>query len=104
MANKERLIDANTEISYLQALLDKNQRFKDTYLYKTLELVLQHLQDAPTVESVEVVHGRWVLKETCGINTEKYHCSVCDKIPRSLHTEDYCPNCGAKMDGGNEDG
>ena len=57
------------------------------------------LADVPTVDAVEVVHGRWILKETCGAHTEKFHCSVCDKIPKSLCTEDYCPNCGAKMDG-----
>lgn len=45
-----------------------------------------------------MVHGQWILRNTCGPNTEKYHCSVCDKIPRSLCAENYCPNCGAKMD------
>lgn len=42
-------------------------------------------------------HGRWILKKTCGVNTEKWHCSVCDKPPNSLCIEDYCPNCGADM-------
>ena len=46
----------------------------------------------------EVVHGRWVMKETCGPHTGGYHCSVCDKMSRSLCPENYCPNCGAKMD------
>lgn len=52
----------------------------------------------PIADVVEVVHGRWIYKNTCGPNTGKYHCSVCDKIPRSLCMENYCPNCGAKMD------
>ena len=60
------------------------------------------VEDAPTVDAKPVVHGRWILKETCGANTKKFHCSVCDKIPKSLCTEVFCPNCGAKMDGEND--
>lgn len=59
---------------------------------KTLMVVDK--DEAPTA-----AHGWWIMKETCGPNTEKPHCSECDKIPRSLHCEDYCPNCGAKMEG-----
>ena len=57
-------------------------------------LVVVDKDEAPTV-----AHGWWIMKETCGPNTEKPHCSECDQIPRSLHCEDYCPNCGAKMEG-----
>ena len=55
MANEKRLIDAYDVISYLRKLLDKNQRFKDTYSYKAFEIVLQRLQDEPVVDAVEVV-------------------------------------------------
>lgn len=61
--------------------------------------VISLIEKAPTVDAVPVVHGRWILKETCGPNTKKFHCSVCNKVPKSLCTETYCPNCGAKMDG-----
>lgn len=43
-------------------------------------------------------HGKWILKTACGPHTEALHCSVCDKIPRSLCPENYCPNCGAIME------
>ena len=53
--------------------------------------------------AVEVVHGRWI------VNGQDLFCSHCDK--ESGHNQwgasafsDYCPNCGAKMDGGNDDG
>lgn len=54
-------------------------------------------------DRVEVRHGNWVESE---IPKEKYVCSVCGgacwyydyqgEVTRSR----YCPNCGAKMDGG----
>ena len=60
--------------------------------------------EAPTVDAVEVVHGRWV-SSWCGFDC----CSECRKVyadgyltamgikPRTQFN--YCPNCGAKMDG-----
>ena len=51
-----------------------------------------------TVDAVEVVHGRWIPCTNGG-----YHCSVCDKRFGFVFDNNYCPNCGAKMDGdGNE--
>lgn len=50
-----------------------------------------------------VRHGRWVEKEkyTFGI---MYDCSLCEnRILDNGHPWNYCPNCGAKMDGGDND-
>ena len=49
-----------------------------------------------------VRHGRWVEKEkyTFGI---MYDCSLCEnRILDSGHHWNYCPNCGARMDGGSD--
>lgn len=46
-----------------------------------------------------VRHGRWIEKEkyTFGI---MYDCSLCEnRILDNGHPWNYCPNCGAKMDG-----
>ena len=62
------------------------------------------LADEPTVDAVEVVHGRWgtfeMFPETPFLNG--FPCSVCGKrVPFILgYNFKYCPNCGAKMDGG----
>ena len=51
-----------------------------------------------------VRHGRWVEKEkyTFGI---MYDCSLCEnRILDNGHPWNYCPNCGAKMDGGDNNG
>jgi hypothetical protein len=60
------------------------------------------LKDFPTVDAVEVVHGRWVRKTTDFVYF--YACSECgEPVLRSQWGNDffsnYCPNCGAKMDG-----
>ena len=44
---------------------------------------------------VEVKHGEWIRhKENCLYNK----CSICEK--EHCREDNYCPNCGAKMDGG----
>lgn len=57
----------------------------------------------PTADVAEVKHGEWVLTKTefgwncCEYPTE-YKCSLCGRTAKQ--EESYCPNCGAKMDGG----
>ena len=51
------------------------------------------------VDVSTVRHGQWVEKEkyTFGI---MYDCSLCEnRILDNGHPWNYCPNCGAKMDG-----
>lgn len=54
--------------------------------------------DAPAVDAAPVVHGKWKL-----VGADKHGrggifvCLACDKC--YPFTCDYCPNCGAKMDG-----
>ena len=46
-----------------------------------------------------VRHGRWIEQEkyTFGV---MYDCSICgERILDNGHSWNYCPNCGAKMDG-----
>ena len=46
-----------------------------------------------------VRHGRWVPTEAPFMN-ECEDCSVCGYRTVWGHRYNYCPNCGAKMDGG----
>lgn len=65
------------------------------------------IESVPAADVAPVVHGRWIeskehfyFKNGCKewIN---FYCSECD-APNNSPT-DYCPNCGAKMDGGEVD-
>lgn len=44
-----------------------------------------------------VTHARWVGD---GLKGNWCYCSNCEKAASFFMTSDYCPNCGAKMDGG----
>lgn len=70
------------------------------------------LKDAPTVDAVEVVHGRWEDVYGGKYANPRYVCSVCKE--KSTYTfvrgllggykemqalTPYCHNCGAMMDG-----
>lgn len=58
------------------------------------------IDSIPAADVAPVVHGRWMPfhSRTAG---DMQYCSVC-KIGFDAKT-DYCPRCGAKMDGGNGD-
>lgn len=52
------------------------------------------------IDVAPVVHGRWIdAREYCG----DYLCSNCEAL-YGTNKFNYCPKCGAKMDGGDEDG
>lgn len=59
-------------------------------------------------ELVSVVHGEWkqvICHEEFKdgfVDRVKECCSVCH-APNGRRTSNYCPNCGAKMDGERED-
>ena len=62
-------------------------------------MVCQMIGDKVRIERLQpadvapVVHGRWIDADFCG----QYECSECGNNAVDLY--DYCPFCGAKMDG-----
>lgn len=102
MANEKRLIDAYK----LENLVRSNSA-----RYHHVDDIVAAIVGQPTVDAVEVVHGRWLSLEEyaqkIGANAEGYSggwffCSECEQQMRELHGWAFCPNCGAKMDGGAE--
>ena len=53
----------------------------------------QFIHELPTIDEVEVVHGRWIRGENWAVT-----CSVCGCQAIAHDGKNYCPNCGAKMD------
>ena len=60
-----------------------------------LQVARSFIATAPTADVVEVKHGKWIYTGSCQV------CSICDEEQYGVDTgRFYCPNCGAKMDGG----
>ena len=98
MANEKRLIDANAMRE------DWLENGENEYVYDT-NAVLESIDAQPTVDAVEVVHGYWE-KEHDDLGIDRgWKCSHCKGSVYEMTYEpyQYCPHCGAKMDGGNED-
>ena len=104
MANEKRLIDANEVIRSMQRVIDEENN-PNSLGCRVMREIIKGLELTPTVDAVEVVHGRWRLEtdeEEPNLMFKLVVCSVCGKTANGMYN--YCPNCGAKMDGGNEDG
>lgn len=54
------------------------------------------IEAAPTVDAESVRHGRWLRLDEAP-EWDQRRCSECGDI--SCCQRNYCPNCGAKMDG-----
>lgn len=68
-------------------------------LTMTRSSLIDSISKLPAADVAPVVHGRWI-----ALHDEFCTCSIC-KYPVYLMWDqtNYCPNCGAKMDGGNGD-
>lgn len=68
-----------------------------------IESVLEYVKNLPAADVAPVVHGRWIedhdyLKcAECGVMVKR------DFTFFGIGNWNYCPNCGAKMDGGDGD-
>ena len=68
------------------------------------------VQMAPAVEAEPVRHGRWEIVIVSTSNPYESEieekCSLCGRFVQRYGTQpqdNYCPNCGARMDGGETD-
>ena len=96
-ASEKRLIDADALIHRLL-----NTKIVAANLFQYANAVTNMIGDAPTIEAEPVRHGYW---ENANGRPKTYirKCSVCGKeayfCGRGCSYK-YCPNCGAKMGGG----
>lgn len=93
-------------------------RFTDWYHESyTDEQIIKILDDIPTADVTEVRHGRWEFEDDDYVTwCTKAICSSCKQTValnadlaqdwgKRLFLKDnlFCPKCGAKMDGGQDD-
>ena len=108
MANEKRMIDANAVLAgietFMQCYAEKEKELTPFWVkvaIQALEMARQLIKEMPTVDAVEVVHGRWIehpnVEIVDGKPISNYECSECCCFYRTH--ENYCGYCGAKMDG-----
>lgn len=69
----------------------------DVYILESI------LAGMPAVDAAPVVHGRWIFNQ----EQWTWDCTNCKGWVGSgvrIRGYNFCPNCGAKMDGGNDSG
>lgn len=94
---RERLQEAfNADLQHLQSI-DEH----------TVNLVLIEIDEAPAADVAEVKRGKWI-KSHWRNSVSCANCSICRfeayhyDFQGVQKTYNYCPNCGAKMDGDEE--
>jgi exosome complex RNA-binding protein Csl4 len=103
----EKYIDQKEAIQVIQ---DISNHYHKTYVSnaraETAEWCLKKLKDIPAADVVEVVRGKWIfdrLVSTSGGTYGVRRCSRCEAYYQDVgYGYNYCPNCGAKMDGDGE--
>ena len=100
MAQEQRMIDVDATLEIIAKLVADD----GMDVTEKIGRIIIAITESPTVDAVEVVHGRWEWDTEdiykCSNCTEKSHVKEVMGQP----DWDYCPNCGAKMDGGVSDG
>lgn len=91
----------NERLAYL---LDKNGPYD--YFTDGYDEAVSTVEEFLSADVVPVVHGRWE-QDADG----DWYCTNCDEIVaifesgrERTYSKPYCPNCGAKMDGGADHG
>ena len=95
-----RPIDADVLVSDIESA--RNMFFHSPYERMShedrIEFALNMVEDVPTLDYAPIRHGEWVTKPDGFIPADIY-CSECGKRYNFFYNPNYCPNCGARMDG-----
>ena len=95
-----RLIDAD---ALLESGICAEYGYNDNgLLLIPMRDVTNSIRNAPIIDAEPVRHGRWLYNSYPTVwyghgEPPEWVCSECEE--RAYNTYDYCPNCGAKMDG-----
>ena len=94
-----RLIDADALLEQTQFRLPLDNYIAEIY-DECVKIHRENIEQAPTIDAVPVVHGRWEKSQYSGYLV----CSACRDVyvdDRWLNNKkwNYCPNCGADMRG-----
>ena len=94
-----RYIDADLILPEMESKLDMQELYLPVHFQEFI------VDEILTADVAPVRHGYWIEQENWAPDDYYYTCSACGEDYNTIDgTPDYnfCPNCGAKMDGGAE--
>ena len=100
-----RLINADKVIAIFKNIAEHLSENENHGQAVTLFYAADVINVQPTIDAVEVVHGRWKKAN----NRPKSYIRVCTVCGKEAYfcgegcSYKFCPNCGAKMDGDGKD-
>ena len=96
-----KYINADDFVANLDTMRNPDSEFvTDDYVdgfSDGISAAIKELEAFPTVDVAPVRHGKWIYDNWC-----EFKCSECGEYSNSKPykgKENFCPNCGAKMDG-----
>lgn len=88
-----RYIDADAALKRFEEIHGNESDLLNCY---NADWIVSFIETQPTADVREVRRGSWKLDRF-----DNAWCSVCNHCgSNDAEVSDYCPNCGAKMDGG----
>ena len=98
-----RYIDADALIEvykqYLALLKEEGTTYVDISWEEEIMSDIETISKAPTVDAESVRHGHWINHfDDLYPEDSSVECSVCHEYEGIMANDNYCPNCGAKMD------
>lgn len=100
-----RYVDVEAHISDLTKMnseflyADGDERYLFAYGVLTgIRKAITYAEHTPTADVAEVKHGYWLYNRGQAPNEKAYFCSLCIDGDSDYGMDNYCPNCGAKMD------
>lgn len=105
MDYRDKFISVNSVLIGLKTLKECYKENEEAFSPGLVEfacnafnMVEEFVKRAPPVDVAPIVHGTWIAHPN---NSEQVCCSECDVILNGIsECFSYCPNCGAFMDGG----
>lgn len=93
-----RYIDADKFVDIINSLNIVQGSLSAVYITDVIHV----LYTVPTTDVQEVRHGKWVervkIRKDEEVRLVHWQCSLCECF-LGTNTANYCPNCGARMDG-----